>query len=594
MSAKKEIGRSIEKFLPGLVFIRDYDRSWFGYDLLAGFSVAAVAVPIAIAYSQLAGLPPVHGIYASILPLVAYAVFGSSRQLIMAPDAATCAIIAATLMPLAAGDSARYVSLSMILTIMTGAFCIAAGVAKLGFLTNFLARPILTGYLNGIALSIISGQLGSLFGYSLKPTGFFRLLFEFFSKLGQSHYLTLAVGVAIFVTLRLLKRLTPNIPAPLIAVVLGVAAASFFDLGGRGVALLGAIPAGLPALIIPTLYSSDWGPLALGAVGLALISFNSAMVTARSFAVKNRYEIDSNQELIALGVADIGAGMSQGFAVSGADSRTAVNDYVGGKSQITGLVAAAVLIAVLLFLTEPLSLLPVTVLAVVLINAALSLFDVQSLLSLRRISRPEFRLSLVTSLGVITVGVLPGVLVAVCLAIIQLLAKASRPNDAVLGRIPGVDGFHDVTGQAGAETLPGLIIYRFDSSLVFFNADYFKKRVRTMIAEAKAKPQWFLLDAESMPWIDTTGAAILDEVHNELAEKNIVLAVAHAKKPLRFMLERTGLKERIGASGLFPTLGAAIEAFENVANVHFSKSPELVPNLLIEQTSCKVSSRQNY
>jgi high affinity sulfate transporter 1 len=594
MSAKKDFERLNEKFLPGLASLRGYDRSWFGYDFLAGLSVAAVAVPIAIAYSHLAGFPPVHGLYASILPLVAYAVFGSSRQLIMAPDAATCAIIAATLIPLAGDDAARYVSLSMILTIITGAFCIAAGVAKLGFLTNFLARPILTGYLNGIALSIISGQLGKLFGFSLKPTGFFRLLFEFFSKLGQTHYLTLAVGITIFVTLRLLKRLAPNIPAPLIAVVLGIAAASSFDLGGRGVALLGAIPAGFPALIIPTLNSSDWGPLTLGAVGLALISFNSAMVTARSFAVKNRYDIDSNQEFIALGVADIGAGLLQGFAVSGADSRTAVNDYVGGKSQITGLVAAAVLIAVLLFLTEPLSLLPIAVLAAVLINAAVSLFDLQSLLSLRRISRQEFRLSLVTSLGVITVGVLPGVLIAVTLAIIQLLAKASRPNDAVLGRIAGVDGFHDVNGQPEAETLPGLIIYRFDSSLVFFNADYFKNRVRTIIAETKTKPQWFLLDAESMPWIDTTGAAILDEARRELAEKNIVLAVAEAKKPLRLMLDRTGLKERIGPEAFFPTLGAAVEAFRKIGNVHFTKSLEPVPHLWVEQTARERSSRRNY
>ena len=567
MSTKKEIARRIEKFLPGLVALRDYRRSWFGYDLLAGFSVAAVAVPIAIVYSQLAGLPPVHGLYASILPLVAYAFFGSSRQLIVAPDAATCAIIAATLIPLAGDDSARYVSLSMILTIMTGALCIAAGVAKLGFLTNFLARPILTGYLNGIALSIISGQLGTLFGFSLKSAGFFRLLFEFFSKLGQTHYLTLTVGVAIFVSLRVLKRLAPNMPAPLIAGVLGIAGASLLDLGRRGVTLLGTIPAGLPPLIIPKVNSSDWGPLTLGAVGLALISFNSAMVTARSFAVKNHYDIDSNQEFIALGMADIGAGLLQGFAVSGADSRTAVNDYVGGKSQITGLVAAAVLMAVLLFFTEPLSLLPITVLAAVLINAAVSLFDFPSLLSLRRISRQEFRLSLVTSLGVITAGVLPGVLIAVGLAIIQLLAKASRPNDAVLGRIPGVDGFHDVNGQPEAETLPELIIYRFDSSLVFFNADYFKNRIRTVVAEAKTKPRWFLLDAESMPWIDTTGAAILDEVRNELAEKNIVLTVAEAKKPLRLMLDRTGLKEKIGPEGFFPTVGAAVEAFKNIGNV---------------------------
>lgn len=571
--------RRIEKLLPGLTPIRNYNRSWLGSDLLAGVSVAAVAVPIGIAYSHLAGVPPVHGLYASILPLVAYALFGSSRQLIMAPDAATCAIVAATLTPLAGGDSARYISLSMILTMMTGVFCIAAGVAKLGFLTHFLARPILTGYLNGIALSIISGQLGTLFGFSLQPTGFFRLLFEFFSKLGETHYLTLTVGIAIFATLRILKYLTPNIPAPLIAVVLGIAATAFFDLGGRGVTLVSAIPSGLPWLMIPTFAPRDLEPLAFGAVGLALISFNSAMVTARSFAVKNRYEIDSNQEFIALGVADLGAGLSQGFAISGADSRTAVNDSVGGKTQITGLVAAAVLIVVLLFFTEPLSLLPVTVLAAVLINAALSLFDLQSLLRLRRISHQEFRLSLVASLGVITVGVLPGVLIAVGLAIIQLLARASRPNDAVLGQIPGADGFYDVHSRPDAETLPGLIIYRFDSSLVFFNADYLKTRIRTVVAEAKTKPRWFIVDGESMPWIDTTGAAILDEVRNDLAEENISLAIARPKRALRFMLDKTGLKEQIGRGMVFPTLGAAVEAFKKTAKVRPSTGSESVQSV---------------
>lgn len=331
--------RAIHRFAPGLAALGSYDPAWIRYDLLAGVSVAAVAVPIAIAYSQLAGLPPVYGLYASILPLVAYAVFGTSRQLIMAPDAATCAIVAAVVMPLAGPDPARYLSLSMTLAMMTGVFCIVAGLMRLGFLTNFLARPILAGYLNGIAISIISGQLGKLFGFSVKSSGFFRLLAEFVSKLGETHGPTLTVGLAVFALLRLLKRLAPRIPAPLIGVALGITASQFFRLGERGVALLGTIPAGLPKLMIPEIGMSDWGPLALGAVGLALISFNSAMVTARGFAVKNRYEIDSNQEFIALGVADIGAGMLQGFAVSGADSRTAVNDSVGGKSQVTGLVA---------------------------------------------------------------------------------------------------------------------------------------------------------------------------------------------------------------------------------------------------------------
>ena len=455
--------RAIHRFAPGLAALGSYDPTWFRYDLVAGVSVAAVAVPIAIAYSQLAGLPPVYGLYASILPLVAYAVFGTSRQLIMAPDAATCAIVAAVVMPLAGPDPARYVSLSMTLAMMTGVFCIVAGLVRLGLpdeLPGATHSRRLPQRHRDLHHQRTARKAVRLFGEIR------RLLSsrsaEFVSKLGETHGLTLTVGLAVFVLLRLLKRLAPRIPAPLIAVALGIAASQFFRLGERGVALLGTIPAGLPKLMIPEIGMSDLGPLALGAVGLALISFNSAMVTARGFAVKNRYEIDSNQEFIALGVADIGAGMLQGFAVSGADSRTAVNDSVGGKSQVTGLVAAGLIVVTLLFLTVPLASLPIAVLSAVLVNSALGLFDLPSLVRLRRISPQEFRLSIITLLGVITVGVLPGVLVAVGVAILQLLAKASHPHDAVLGRIPGTDGYHDIKDHPEAETIPGLLIFRFD------------------------------------------------------------------------------------------------------------------------------------
>ncbi len=550
----------IAGFLPGLAALSQYDRAWFRHDLVAGVSVAAVAIPIAIAYSQLAGVPPVHGLYASILPLVAYALFGTSRQLIMAPDAATCAIVAAVVVPLAGSDPTRYVSLTMTLAMVTGLVCIAAGVLRLGFMTNFLARPILTGYLNGIAICIISGQLGRLFGFSLKPTGFFRLLAEFFSKLGETHGLTLAIGLGALVLLRLLKRLGPKLPAPLLIVALGIAASSLLRLGERGVALLGAIPAGLPRLMIPNVGIGDLGPLALGAVGLALISFNSAMVTARSFAVKNRYEIDSNREFIALGVADIGAGLLQGFAVSGADSRTAVNDSVGGKSQVTGLIAAGLLVLTLLLLTRPLASLPVAVLAAVLVSSAFGLFDFKSLARLRAISPQEFRLSLITLLGVITVGVLPGVLVAVALALGQLVARASRPNEAVLGRAPDTGAYHDLRNRPDAETVPGLVIYRFDASLVFFNTDYFKSRVRSVVREAQIVPRCLILDAGTIPGIDTTGAAGLGEVCSELADRGVILAVAAAKGQVRWMLDRTGLTQQIGPQRLFPTLESAVRA----------------------------------
>jgi high affinity sulfate transporter 1 len=550
-----------------------YDPSWFRMDLVAGLSVAAVAVPTAIAYAQLAGVPPANGLYASILPLVVYAFLGSSRQLIVAPDAATCAMVATIVMPLAAADPNRIIPLTMVLTMITGVFCVVAGLARLGFLTNFLARPILVGYLNGIALSIISGQLGRLFGFSIEPAGFFRLLYHFVVKLGQTHGPTLATGLAAFALLRLLKHLLPKIPAPLIVTALAIAASSLFDLDKRGVALLGSIPAGLPALIIPHIAGDEWGRLVFSAAGLALISFNSGMVTARGFAVKNRYEIDSNQEFIALGVADLGAGIMQGFAVTGADSRTAVNDSMGGKTQVTSLVAAGLLVLVLLFLTAPLALLPITVLAAVLVNAALGLFDLDYLAKLRRISRQEFRLSLVASLGVITVGVLPGVVIAVALAMLQLVVRASKPHDAVLGRMPGGAGFHDTKNHPQAETLPGLMIYRFDSSLLFFNSDFFKSRVRALIEAANPRPRYFLLDAETMPFMDTTGAASLEEMVDELSRQGIGFAVVQAKSPVGLMLELTGLKQKIGEENFFSTLETAAINLGKIPIATTSHSP---------------------
>jgi MFS superfamily sulfate permease-like transporter len=425
---------------------------------------------------------------------------------------------------------------------------------------ELLARPILTGYLNGIALSIIAGQLGRLFGFSLAPAGIFRLIAEFIGKLAQTHLPTLLVGLLVFALLRVLKRVSPKIPAPLVAVALGIAAARVFDLGGRGVALLGRIPAGLPTPTIPTLRESDLVPLALGAAGLALISFNSAMVTARSFAVKNRYEIDSNQEFIALGFADIGAGILQGFAVSGADSRTAVNDSVGGKSQVTSLVTAAVLVLVLLFFTIPLAWLPIAVLSAILVHSALGLFDLKSLTRLRQVAPQEFRVAIITLLGVVTVGVLPGVVFAVGVAIVQVLAKASHPHDALLGRAPGGNVFVNVATHPEAQTVPGLVIYRFDAALLFFNADHFKTRVRTVVAEAAMKPQFVVLDAETMALVDTPGAASLVELSEELADRNIIISIAAAKAPVRFILDRTGATEQIGSERHYPSVAAAVES----------------------------------
>jgi len=474
--------------MPGLADLRAYQRAWWPSDLLAGLSVAAIQVPTAVAYATLAGFRPEVGLYASVLPLVAYAIFGSSRQLIVGPDSATCAMVAAALLPLAGQDPARYVDYSVVLALLVGGLSVVGGIARLGFIADFLARPILAGFLNGIGLSIIAGQLGKLFGIPVESREFLEQLWEFGHRLGRTHVLTLAIGVALLAVLTVLKRVAPRVPGPLAGVALGGLAVFVFDLGSRGVAVVGAVSPGLPSLGVPSVTAGDLRTLAVDALGIALVSYCSAMLTARSFAAKNHYEIDANQDFIALGVANLTAGLSRGFVISGADSRTAVNNAVGGKSRVTGLVAAAATAGVVLFLTGPIGYVPSAALAAVLIMAGIGLLDVATLATLRRVAPFEFRLSIATTIGVLLAGVLPGILIAVALAIVKLLALAAHPGDAILGEIPGQDGYHDIAGHADAKTVPGLIVYRFDAAPLFVNADRFKQRIRAVVASAAAPP----------------------------------------------------------------------------------------------------------
>jgi MFS superfamily sulfate permease-like transporter len=372
----------------------------------------------------------------------------------------------------------------------------------------------------------------------------------------------LALGVALFGVLRALQRAAPRIPAPLVAVALAIAAVYLLRLDQQGVAVVGTVPAGFPLPRVPAVGTSDLGPLALGACGIVLVSFCSMMTTARGFAAKNGYAIDANRDFVALGIADLASGVSGGFVVSGADSRTAVADAAGGKTQLTSIAAAAAMILVLFFLTAPLAYLPNVALAAILISSAIGLFDLRSLQRYRRVSRQEFRSSLVTMIGVITLGVLPGVLIAVGLALLRVLARASVPHDAVLGLVQGPDGIHGAELDAGAKPVPEVILYRFDSSLLFFNAGRFHDRVRAVIAAADQKPKWFLFDAESANLLDLTAADTLEAVRAELAEQGIVLAIARAKEPFRVMLQLTGLAERIGAEHLFPTVHDGALAFQ--------------------------------
>jgi len=550
----------IRRFAPGLQQLLDYRREWLRFDLVAGVSVAAVAVPTAIAYAQLIGFEPVVGLYAAILPLVAYALFGTSRQLIVNPDAATCAIFAATVLPLAGGDSDALRSLSMVLAVLTGLVCIAAGFLRLGFLADFLAKPILVGYLNGVAISIFLGQIGKVFGFSLQAPGISLRLIEFAGKLPETHLLTLAVGITTLAVILISKRLVPRAPAPLLATIAAVALVYGLGLESRGVAVVGALPAGLPGLSWPRLDGENLKLLFGGALGVALVSFSSGMVTARSFAARNHYDIDVDQEFIALGTCQIAAGLSEGFAVTGADSRTAVNDAMGGKTQLVGLIAAATMAGVLYFLTAPLRYLPLAALGAVLIIAAIGLFDGTALRKMWRVNRAECVLSLFTTIGVIWLDLLQGILLAVGSALLLLIKRASRPTDAVLGRVSGMRGWHDVADHQDAITNPGLIIYRFGAGIVFFNAGYFKKRV-VEIVTSHTDIEWIILDGSTINHVDVTGAEMLESLAEELAARGVRFGLANARHEVRNVLENAGALERIGSDFIFSTLNTASDAF---------------------------------
>jgi high affinity sulfate transporter 1 len=448
----------------------------------------------------------------------------------------------------------------MALAVLTGLVCIAAGIFRFGFLADFLSKPILVGYLNGVAISIFLGQIGKVFGFAMQSRGIIPMLIEFAGKLPQTHLPTLIVGLATLAVIMGSKRLSPRAPAPLLATVAAVVLVYGLGLEDRGVAVVGKLPAGLPGLSWPQLDAENLKLLLGGALGVALVSFSSGMVTARSFAARNRYDIDVDQEFIALGACQIASGLSQGFAVTGADSRTAVNDTMGGKTQMVGLIAAATMAAVLFFLTEPLRYLPVAALGAVLIVAAIGLFDVAALSKMWRVNRAECVLSLFTTLGVIWLDLLQGILLAVGSALLLLIKRASRPPDAMLGRVPGMRGWHDVADHQEAATHPGLMVYRFGAGIMFFNAAYFKKRVMELVA-SHADIEWIIVDGSTINLVDITGAEMLESLAGELAAKGVRFGLANARREVRTVLESAGALERIGSDSIFSTLNTASDAF---------------------------------
>lgn len=558
------VGHRLGRYVPGIATFLHYRPADFRFDLIAGLSVAAVALPVGIAYAEIAGSPAVYGIYCALLPLLAYALFGSSRQLIIGPDAATCLMVAAALGPLAGGDPQRYMELMISITLITGLFNVVFGVCRLGFVANFLSQPILVGYLNGIALIVLVGQLPKLFGYKGEAGGFLGRLVEFTRNIDNTHLPTFILGAIALAALFALKRWAPRLPAALLVAAASIAVVEVLHLQARGVAVLGEVPGGMPTMVDLSFNFSRFEILVQHAASIALISFTSGVLTAKSFARRNRYDIDANQELIAFGVCNITTGLFHGFPVTGADSRTAVNNAMGGKTQLTGVIAAVTMLLFLLFFTGPLASLPNAALGAIIVVASIGLFDVASLRELYAASRRELTFSLVTTAGVLYFDVLPGVALAIVMTLLWMLYTATQPHVAVLGRVPGMSGFHNIADYPEAVTIPGLLLYRFDGDVLFFNADYFKERIKGEIANSPGEIQWVIVDASPINFIDITALHTLRELREELEGQGIRLVFVRVKRSLLNFFNASWIAEQSSSNSVFwsMTLAAAVETFE--------------------------------
>jgi high affinity sulfate transporter 1 len=549
---------------PGLETLARYQARWLPRDLVAGLVLTALLVPQGMAYAELAGLPPITGLYTSILCLVAYAVFGPSKILVLGPDSSLGPMIAATVIPLvgAGGDPARAVALGSALALLVGAIIVAAGVAHLGFVADLISKPIIVGYMNGLALTILVGQLPKLFGFSAEGDTFLAELAGFARGVadGETVAASLVVGVFGVAVIAGLHRWLPAVPGVLIAVVASIAAASAFDLADRGVSLVGVLPQGFPPFTVPDVRLDDVGLLFGGALGIALVSLADTISTASSFAARQGEEVDGQREMIGIGTANLAAGLFQGFPVSTSGSRTAVAEQAGAKTQVTGLVGAAAIGLILLFLPGLLRDLPQPTLAAVVITASASLADLAETRRLQRMRRSEFVLSTAAFLGVVLLGVLPGIAIAVALSIGNVFRRAWWPHQAVLGRVAGLAGYHDTASYPNAALMPHCVVFRFDAPLFFANARTFREQIRAL-ARAEPRPRWIVVAAEPITDVDTTAADMLHELVEDLHARGIALVFAEMKDPVRTRLDRYELFDGDDIR-FFPTITQAVKAYQ--------------------------------
>jgi high affinity sulfate transporter 1 len=564
------------RWVPGLLTLRQYQAGWLPHDIIAGAVLATMLVPVGIAYAVASGLPGIYGLYATIVPLLAYALFGPSRIMVLGPDSSLAAIILGVVYPLSHGDPARAVALAGTMAVVSGAVCILAGAARLGFITELLSKPIRYGYMNGIALTVLISQLPKFFGFSIDGDGPLRELWAIGGAIvgGRANWTTLAIGAGALAVILLLRN-NKRVPGILVAVVGATAVVGLLDLAARaGVAVLGPLPEGLPAFAVPWIAYADIVPVLLGGAAVALVSFADTSVLSRAYAARTATQVDPNQEMVGLGAANLAAGFFQGFPISSSASRTPVAEAAGARTQLTGIVGAAAVALLLLLAPNLLRDLPAAALAAVVIASAIGLFEIADLVRIFRIQQWEFWLSMVCFVGVAVFGAIPGIGLAIVMAIIEFLWDAWRPYSAVLGRAKGVAGFHDITRYPDARQIPGLVLFRWDAPLFFANAELFKLRVLETVAKSVAPIRWLVVAAEPITSVDVTAADALAELDDTLHEAGIELCFAELKDPVKDKLKRFGLFARIGESFFFPTIEAAADSYLQSHAVDWTDRPD--------------------
>ena len=559
------------QWLPGLDTLRRYDTSWLPHDIFAGVVLATMLVPVGIAYAVASGLPGIYGLYATIVPLLVYALFSPSRILVLGPDSALAGIILGVVTPLSGGDPLRAATLAGMMAIVSGLVCILAGIARLGFVTELLSTPIRYGYLNGIALTVLISQLPKLFGFSIESEGPLRDLWAIVGAIveGRLNWVAFGVGLATLIVILLLKN-SKRLPGILIAVVGATVVVGALDLGTLyGVKVLGPLPQGLPGFVVPWVGYGDMVPVLIGGCAMAMVSFADTSVLSRAYAARLGYRADPNQEMVALGAANLATGFFQGFAISSSSSRTPVAEAAGARTQLTGVVGALAIALLLLVAPNLLKHLPTAALAAVVIAAAISLIEFADLKRIYHIQRWEFWLAIICFVGVAVFGVIQGIGLAVAIAIAEFLWDGWRPHSAVLGRAYGVKGYHDIKRYPDARRIPGLVLFRWDAPLFFANAEFFKERILDAVATSPTPVRWLVVAAEPVTSVDVTACDVVAELDQALHAQGIELCFAELKDPVKDKLKKFGLFAQLGESYFFPTIGVAVSRYLEINNIEW-------------------------